>query len=195
MNMHGGPDMASNLSVTLSRLPWRPIGWGGALLLLALPLVAMQFAKDVVWTLSDFIIFGIMLLMVGVPLELTARLSRNWAYRAGAALALLSMFLVIWANLAVGIVGSEDNPANALFFGALLVGWGAAAGARFRARGMVVAMIVTAVALGLAFFVAAAGPTDEPFVPHWREAVGTGVFAALFLGSALLFMRAARSTP
>ena len=115
--------MASDVAGRMARVPWRVIGWGGAGLLLALPFVAMQFqATGVNWGLADFAVFGLMLLMVGIPLELAARANEGWWYRAGAALALLGMFLTAWANLAVGIVGSEDNPANMLFFAALLVG-------------------------------------------------------------------------
>ncbi len=184
--------MASDVSNTLSRVRWRPLGWGAAAVLLALPFIAMQITKDVNWTLSDFIVFGAMLLMVGVPLELAVRMSANWSYRAGALMALTGMFLTIWANLAVGIVGSEDNPANLLFFGALLVGIAGAVIGRFRAPAMAAAATMTAISLGLAFAIAVAGPTDEPNVPHIRELIGTSLFAALFLGSALLFRKAAR---
>lgn len=185
--------MASEASGVLARMPWRTIGWGGAAALLALPFVAMQFTREVVWTASDFIAFGVMLLMVGVPLELAARASKDWSYRGGALLALAGMFLTIWANLAVGIVGSEDNPNNALFFGALLVGIVGAIIARGRPAGMALAMIATAASLGVAFVIAVTGPTDEPFVPHVREGIGTAVFAGLFLGSSALFRRASRS--
>ena len=71
--------MASDVAGTLSKVPWRAIGWGGAVALLALPFVAMQFTADVNWTLSDFAAFGVMLLMVGVPLALVARRSAKWA--------------------------------------------------------------------------------------------------------------------
>ena len=187
--------MASKAQGVLARTPWRMIGWGGAALLLALPFVAMQFTREVVWTGSDFIIFGSMLLMVGVPLELAARMSKDWSYRGGALLALTAMFLTIWTNLAVGIVGSEDNPANLLFFGALLVGLVGAIAARFRPGGMAMAMIATAAALATAFVIAVSGPTDEPFVPHLREFIGISLFAALFLASAALFRKASRVRP
>jgi hypothetical protein len=185
--------MASNAPDAGRGFPWRIVGWGGAAALLLLPFVAMQFTKEVNWTIGDFLVFGVMILMVGIPLELVARASRSWYYRGGALMALAGMFLTIWVNLAVGIVGSEDNPANQLFFAALLVGIIGAAIARARPRGMSWAMVATAVSLGIAFIIAASGPTDEPFVPHLRELVGTGVFAALFLGSAGLFRKAAES--
>ena len=187
--------MASEASGVLARVPWRTIGWGGAAALLALPFVAMQFTPEVVWTASDFIIFGVMLLMVGVPLEFAVRASGDWWYRGGALLALTGMFLTIWANLAVGIVGSEDNPANLWFFGALLVGIAGAAIARAKPHGMALAMLATAASMGIAFVVAASGPTDEPWAPRVPELVGTGVFAGLFLVSAALFRKASRARP
>lgn len=185
--------MASRPDSAGTGIAWRAIGWGGAVALLALPFIAMQFTRDVVWTLSDFVAFGVMLLMVGIPLELTVRMSRNWSYRGGALLAQLGLFLTVWANLAVGIVGSEGNSANLWFFAALLVGIGGSAIARFRANGMAVAMVATAVSIGVAFAIAVMGPTDEPNVSHWLELGGTSVFAAFFLGSAGLFRKAARS--
>jgi len=181
-------------SEVLRRVPWRAIGWGGGVALLALPFVAMQFTREVNWTASDFVVFGAMLLAVGIPLELAARASRSWSYRGAALLALVGGFLTVWANLAVGIVGSEDNPLNLLFFGALLVGIAGSIAARGKAKGMALAMVATAAALGVAFVFATLVPTDEPNVPHMRELIGTSLFAALFLGSAALFRKASRES-
>ena len=91
-------------------------------------------------------------------------------------LALVGMFLTIWANLAVGIVGSEGNPANMGFFAALLVGIAGSAIARFRANGMAIAMGATAASMAIAFAIAVMGPTDEPNVSHWLELGGTSGF-------------------
>lgn len=187
--------MASDVARAMAKMPWRRIGWGGAALLLAVPFVAMQVgAEGVNWTVTDFAMFGLMLLMVGVPLELAARANEDWYYRGAAALGLLGMFLTIWANLAVGIVGMEDDPINLLFHGALLVGVAGAVIARGRAKGMALAMFATAAALGIAFVIASAAPTSEAMVKHGAEALGTALFAALFLASAVLFRRAARKS-
>ena len=40
---------------------WRIVGWGTAAIMLFLPLIAMQFTDEVNWDVSDFIIFGAML--------------------------------------------------------------------------------------------------------------------------------------
>ena len=173
------------------RIPWRIVGWGGAVALLALPFVAMQFTREVNWTASDFIFMGALFALLGGLFEFAVRTSRNRCYRAAFGLGLLGGFLVVWVNLAVGIVGSEDRPENLWFFAALLIGIIGACLARLRAREMARAMVATAVSLGIAFAVAAAGPTDEPWGPHSRELIGTMVFAGLFLGSAWLCRRAA----
>jgi len=169
----------------------RLIGWGVAAALLILPLIAMQFTRDVNWTTSDFIVWGIMLATVGGLFELAVRLSPLPSYRAGFGVALLGAFLVTRTNLAVGIVGSEDNPANQLFFLALLVGIVGAGVARLRSPGMAHAMFATAIALAAAFIIAEMRPTDEIWVPASREALGTGIFLFAFVASGLLFRRAA----
>jgi hypothetical protein len=174
-------------------IPWRIVGWAGAVALLALPFIAMQLNADGVdWSIGDFVVMGAMLGAMGGVLEVAIRMSPNRFYRGGAGLALLGTFLVIWVNLAVGIVGSEHNPNNQLFFIALLMGIAAAIGGRARADGMARAAITTAVAIVAASLIAQAGGRDEPMVKPIVEGVGTSVFVALFLGSAWLFRRAAR---
>lgn len=169
---------------------WRVIGWGLAAALLVLPLVAMQFTAEVDWDETDFIVMGAMVATVGGLFELAVRLSRSWAYRGAFALALLGAFLVTWVNLAVGIVGSEDNPANLYFFAALGVGLLGALLTGGKAHGMALAMLATALGIAVALLLAqGAGPTDEPWVPRIREIKGTGVFVLLFLASAALFRR------
>lgn len=174
-------------------IPWRIVGWGGAVDLLALPFIAMQLnAEGVDWSVSDFVFMGVLLGTIGGLLELAVRMSPNRFYRGAVGLALLGTFLVIWVNLAVGIVGSEHNPNNQLFFVALLMGIAGAIGGRGRVDGMARAAITTAVTLVLAYFIAQAGVRDEPMVKPVVEGVGTSVFVLLFLGSAWLFRRAAR---
>ena len=171
---------------------WRLAGWGIAIAILAAPFVAMQLnAEGVNWSAGDFAVMGAMLGTVGGFLELAVRMSRNRYYRAGAGVALLGAFLLVWANLAVGIVGSEHNPNNQLFFVALLMGIAGIIGAKARADGMVRAMLTTASSIIVAFIVSALGVRDEPIVRSVVEAMATSVFVALFLASAWMFRRAA----
>lgn len=171
---------------------WTLLVWGGAACLLLLPFIAMRFTSEVNWSATDFLVMGIMLAMVCGVVELVVRLSGNRAYRLGAFAAIGSAFLITWANLAVGIVGSEDNPANQLFFGALVVGVVGAMIARFRARGMAIAMSAAAAAVGIAFVIAVSGATDEPNVSHWLELIATAIITSPLLISAWLFRKAAQ---
>jgi hypothetical protein len=159
--------------------------WGGAACLLLLPLVAMQFDSGVDWSASDFVVMGVLLAGVCGVYELATRLSDNTAYRAGAGVAVLTAFLTIWVNLAVGMLGSEHDPANLLFGGVLAVAVIGSLIARFRARGMARAMQAAALAqAGMAVYALLGGYRDV--VLH------VGVFAIPWLVSAWLFKHAAR---
>ncbi len=120
----------------------RVLGWVAVATLLALPLVAMQFTQDVNWTASDFIAAGITLGGAGLGTEFLVRQSSSHAYRIGAILAVLAIFLTVWSNLAVGMIGDEDNRYNLLFFGVILLGLTGMIVARFRPAGMALAMAV-----------------------------------------------------
>lgn len=163
---------------------WRIAAWGMAALMLLLPLVAMQFTDEVNWSVADFAVFGAMLAAAGGAFELAARMTRNAPYRTAVGVALAAAFLLVWANGAVGIIGSEDNPANLMFGGVLAVGLAGAAVARFRPRGMARALVATAVAQALVAVIAAVAGLGYIFV-------ATAFFGALWLASAWLFRRAA----
>ena len=164
---------------------WRNVGWGAGAALLLVPLVSMQVTDEVDWGIEDFAVAFALVLGVGVTYELTVRMTRSTAYRAGVGIALAAAFLLVWINLAVGIIGSEDNPANHMFFGVLAVALAGAAIARFRPRGMARALVATAAAQVLVAVIALGaglgflGPV-------------TVFFAGLWLASAWLFGKAAR---
>jgi hypothetical protein len=167
--------------------------WGMAAFLLLLPLVAMQFTKVVNWDETDFIVFGAMLAIACGTCELAARMTGNTAYRAAVGLAVVAAFILVWINLAVGIIGAEDNPANLMYGGVLAVGIIGAIIARFQPLGMARALSATALAQALVGVIALiAGPGSR--APSFPEAIVflTGFFAALWLVSARLFRKAAR---
>lgn len=170
---------------------WRAAGWTAAALLLLTPWVAMRFTDEVAWTAGDFAFMAILLLAVGLPLEFTARRTRNPAYRAAVGAALAGAFVLVWINAAVGIIGSEHNDANLLYLGVLAVGLGGALIARFRPPGMARAMTAMALAqvfVGVAALIAGWGGAETGPL----ELLGlTGCFAAVWLASAWLFRKAA----
>ncbi len=74
--------------------------------ILLIPFIAMQFSKEVVWTASDFIIMGILLLVTGMGIDLVLRKVSSTQNRLIISGIILAVFFVIWAELAVGIFGS-----------------------------------------------------------------------------------------
>jgi hypothetical protein len=172
---------------------WRIAIWGTAAFLLLLPLLAMQFTDEVNWDETDFVVFGVMLAVACGTYELAARMTGNRAYRAAVGVAVAAAFILVWINLAVGIIGSEDNPANLMYGGVLAVAIVGGVLARFQAVGMARALSATALAqalVGVIALVAGFGDT----APSFPEAIVvlTGFFAALWLLSAWLFRKAAR---
>jgi len=75
-------------------------------ILLMIPLVAMQFTEEVKWSLSDFIIMGILLLGTGLVCELVIRNVKKLKYRIALCIGVLFLLFLIWAELAVGIFGT-----------------------------------------------------------------------------------------
>ena len=75
-------------------------------LLLLIPFIAMQFTNEVDWSPFDFLVMGILLLGTGLICELILRKVRNVQHRIVLCLVMLAIFLLIWAELAVGIFGT-----------------------------------------------------------------------------------------
>jgi hypothetical protein len=171
----------------------RKLAWGGAVFLIILPAVAMQFTREVDWGPGDFIVAATLLFTSAGIVDRATRVSDNVAYVLGATVAVGTGFLLIWSNLAVGIIGDEDNPANLMFFGIVLIAVIGSLLARFRARGMVRAMLVAAIAQASAagFTLAMGWGLTEP--PGAAGVIAIILFfAATWLLSAGLFWRAAR---
>ena len=163
---------------------WRTAIWGAAALVWLLPLLAMQFTGEVAWGLADFAIFGAMLVGACGTYELATRVTDHSAYRAAVGAALATAFVLVWMNLAVGIIGTEDNPANLMYGAVLAVGIIGAIVARFQPYGMARALVATALAQALVGVIA------------WLAGLGsswilTAFFVALWLTSARLFRKAA----
>ncbi len=172
---------------------WRIAAWAAAAFILLLPLVAMQFTDEVNWNAFDFVVAGALLLGAGFAVELVVRQVDNRAYRLAACMALAGALILVWVNMAVGIIGSEDEAANLMYFAVLAVGAIGAFLARFRPRGMARALFAMALAQALAAVIALIarwGATG----PNWRLEiiVLNGFFVVLFAGSALLFQKAAQ---
>jgi hypothetical protein len=156
--------------------------------ILLLPLLAMQFTDEVVWDLADFAVAGTLLLGAGLTYELMARKAGHIAYRAAVGVAVAAALLLVWMNLAVGIIGNEENPANLMYIGVLAVGIIGALIARFQPQGMARALFATALAQMLVALIAQIAGLGFTFMLN-------GLFATLWVVSSLLFRRAGASDP
>ena len=74
--------------------------------ILLIPLVAMQFTKEVNWEFGDFVIMGILLLTTGITIEILTRIVKSAQLKVAFTLIILLILFLIWAELAVGIFGS-----------------------------------------------------------------------------------------
>ena len=144
------------------------------------------------WDVLDYVVFGLMLAAVSGGWLLLRRMSDAGSYRVAAGIALAAAFLLVWVNGAVGIIGSENNDANLLFFGVPAVALAGALLARLRAHGMSRAMFLAAlvqVLIGAAALTAGWG-RDGPAWPR-DVLVMTLLFTAMWAAAGLLFRKAA----
>ena len=74
--------------------------------LLFIPLIAMQFTNEVNWNIFDFVVAGVLLLTTGLAIELVLRKVKKVNMRIVISIIILLMFILLWAELAVGIFGS-----------------------------------------------------------------------------------------
>lgn len=164
------------------------------MLILLVPLVAMQFTSEVDWGPADFLIMGALIFGTGLVYVLLSRGAPNTVYRIAAGLALGSTFLMIWANLAVGLIGSGPNAGNLMYMAVVFVAIIGALRARFKPAGMELAMYATAVALVvLAGIAVSTGMQHYPGSSVTEIAGVSGFFAGLFLVAGSLFRYAART--
>lgn len=74
--------------------------------LLAIPFTAMQLSSEVNWSLFDFVVVGGLLLTLGFAIDLAIRKTKTINKRYFAITAIVVLFLLIWAELAVGVFGT-----------------------------------------------------------------------------------------
>ena len=80
--------------------------YSAAAFLLTIPFIAMQFTNEVNWTSSDFLIMGILLFITAFVIDLTRRKMNSTGKKILVIAAVLLIFIIAWAELAVGIFGT-----------------------------------------------------------------------------------------
>ena len=76
------------------------------LALLLIPLIAMHYSDEVHWTLIDFAIMGVLWLVAGMWTQRVVKRVKSFPRRATYIILVILLFLLVWAELAVGIFGS-----------------------------------------------------------------------------------------
>ena len=162
-------------------------------LILLIPLV-MQFTNEVQW--NEAVAYGVMLLVAGGFYELWQWLkTRSNAYRFAFGVGLAGVLLLGWVSGAVGIIGSENQPVNLMYWAVpavLLIG--SLYIARLKPSGMARTLFVTAL---VQMSVPVIALIISPEV-SWGNVgvigvfVVNSIFVVLFAISALLFRRAER---
>lgn len=164
----------------------------GILSLLMIPLIAMQFTQEVNWTVSDFIFAGVLLFSTGFSYLFITFKSVNIIYKIAVAFALFSGLFLIWVNLAVGIIGPENNPINLLYFGVIAVGLIGALIAKFESQKLVYTMFSMALATMFVAITALFNSIQHAPGSSVIEILAVnGFFITIFIISALLFRFAA----
>jgi hypothetical protein len=176
-------------STMLARNAYRSVG--GVALATAFVLLVPLLAGWA-WGLFDYVVAGALIFGTGLTFVLAARKAGNIAYRFAVGVALAAALLLVWINLAVGVIGTEDDPANSMYVGVIAVGIIGAIIARFRPPGMARALWATALAQALVAVIALIFGFGSSLSPPVEILALNGFFVALFVGSALLFRYAAR---
>lgn len=96
----------------------------GVTLILALPFVAMFFSDEVVWSLADFVLAGVLLAVIGFSLELAVRKAGNLA----TAIAIGAL------GVAAALLGGADDAPGLVLLGLILIGSASALGIRTAQR-------------------------------------------------------------
>jgi hypothetical protein len=96
----------------------------GVAFILSLPLVAMLISDDVVWSLADFAVAGVLLAAIGVSLELAVRKAGNLAAALGIAA----------VGVAAAMFGEADDAPGLVLLGILLIVSACALGVRTAQR-------------------------------------------------------------
>ena len=72
--------------------------------ILLIPFIAMFYSEEVRWDLADFLIMGVLLFTAGLALDYVIR--KNSTKKVFLIVSIVLIFLLTWAELAVGIFGT-----------------------------------------------------------------------------------------
>jgi hypothetical protein len=76
------------------------------LFLLLIPLIGMTFTDEINWTQFDFIIMGSLLIFLSIGINFVSNCTKNIKNRILYIVILVLIFMLLWAELAVGVFGT-----------------------------------------------------------------------------------------
>ena len=156
--------------------------------ILMVPLVAMQFSDHVNWSVLDFLLMGSLIFGTGVLFVLVMRLSSNIVYKVAMGLAIGATFFMVWVNLAVGLIGAGPNAGNLMYAGIIAVLIGGIYMSRFKAAGLERTMYATAFAFVLHTSIALVANMQSYPGSSVMEIIGVNLFfASPYVVAGLLF--------
>lgn len=148
----------------------------------------MQVTEEVRWSTFDFFLAGLLLFAAAMAYQWIAGQTGQTLYRLAGLSAVFSTLLLVWSNLAVGLIGSGPNAGNLMYIAIPLIGIVGAITAHFRALGMAITLWAMAVGVGLIAVIALmTGMQHYPASSSQEILLVNGFFAALFFVSGLLF--------
>lgn len=104
-NFYERRSMSSQKTVAKSNQDLVYIAMGSVAILL-FPLIGMQFSSEVDWNMFDFIVMGVLLASMSVLYAVLSRMTSDISKRIFIGLVVLTLLMLIWAELAVGIFGT-----------------------------------------------------------------------------------------
>lgn len=115
-------------------------------------------------------------------------------YSAAISLAMLTLLLLVWLSLGVGIIGGDGDIANLLYALVLLVTVVVAVRGRFQSKAMMWALISAALVQALIALLAVYTGLGLPYSGPAELILLNGFFVLLYLGAALMFRQACKQS-
>lgn len=112
---------------------------------LIVPFIASQFVEGWLWTGSDYVFAWVLLSFLSLGITLALNSSKSTLYKGALALTVGSLFLLVWINGAVQIIGDGEGP-NGLYLGVVIIGLVGAIFAQLRSQGMSYVLFAMAIA-------------------------------------------------
>lgn len=159
--------------------------------LLLIPIFGNLYVEGWNWGPFDFVFAGSLVFGTGMAYQFVAQKSGVTSYRLAVGVALVTAFLLLWINAAVGVIGDEEFTNALLVVVPLGIGVVGSIRAGFVPRGMSLVLFTMAIAQAVIPLIAAAWVPLENFSPGFvKVQILNAFFVAMWVVSGLLFHHA-----